>query len=74
MDGSKKYLEFPQQKGDDYTRSLRLKELLAGRHLVVEAEGALLVFPFENIKYVQAYPAPKQLPEYVVKGASFKDG
>ena len=73
MDGSKKYVEFSQQKGDDYTRSLRLKELLVGRHLVVEAEGALLVFPFENIKYVQAYPAPKQLPEYVIRVASFKD-
>jgi hypothetical protein len=73
MDGSNKYLEFPKQLADEYSQSLRLKELLAARHLVVEAEGALLVFPFDNIKYLQAYPAPKRLPEYTIKGAAFKD-
>ena len=73
MDGSNKYLEFPKQQVDDYSQALKLKELLEARNLVIEADGALLVFPFDNIKYVQAYPAPKRLPDFTIKGASFKE-
>jgi len=73
-DGSKKTLEFPQQVADaDATLAARLKEALEARHLVVEADGALIVIPFENIRYLQAYPAPKKLPSYAIKGATFKD-
>ena len=74
MDGSKKVLEFPQQVADnDASASARLQDALDARHLVLEADGALLVIPFENIKYIQSYPAPKKLPSGVIKGASFKD-
>jgi hypothetical protein len=73
-DGSKKVVEFPQQLADaDATMAARLKEALESRHLVLEADGALVVIPFENIRYLQAYPAPKKLPSYAIKGASFKD-
>jgi hypothetical protein len=72
VDGSKKLLEFPQQVAED-TMAARLEEALEARHLVVEADGALVVIPFENIRYLQAYPAPKKLPRYAIKGASFKD-
>ena len=72
VDGTKKLLEFPQQVAED-TMAARLEEALASRHLVVEADGALVVIPFENIRYLQAYPAPKKLPRYAIKGASFKD-
>jgi hypothetical protein len=40
---------------------------------VIEADGALVVIPFENIRYLQAYPAPKKLPSYAIKGATFRD-
>ena len=74
MDGTKKVLEFPQQIADgDATAAAKVKEALESRHLVLEAEGALLVIPFENVKYVQIYPAPKKLPGGVIKGASFRD-
>ena len=74
MDGSKKVLEFPQQYADsDSTAALRIKDALDARHIVLEAEGALIVIPFENVKYVQVHPAPKKLPPGVIKGASFKD-
>lgn len=74
MDGTKKVLEFPQQIADnDAGAAARLKEALDARHLMIEAEGALIVIPFENIKYLQAYPAPKKLPAGVIRGASFKD-
>ena len=72
VDGSKKLLEFPPQVADA-TMAARLQEALEARHLVIEADGALVVIPFENIQYLQAYPAPKKLPSYAIKGASFKD-
>ena len=74
MDGTKKLLEFPQQVADsDATAAARVKEALEARHLVLEAEGALLVIPFESIKYLQVHPAPKKLPPGVIRGASFRD-
>jgi hypothetical protein len=74
MDGSKKLLEFPQQVADnDVAAAAKLKEALEARRLVVEAEGALIVVPFENIKYLQLHPAPKKLPAGVIRGASFRD-
>jgi len=73
VDGSKKLLEFPKQVTDDASMAARLKEALEARHLVIEADGALVVIPFENIRYLQAYPAPKKLPSYAIKGATFRD-
>ena len=74
MDGTKKVLEFPQQVADsDVAAAAKLKEALEARRLVIEAEGALVVIPFENIKYLQLYPAPKKLPAGVIRGASFTD-
>ena len=73
-DGTKKVLEFPQQAADgDATMGARLKEMLEARNLTIEADGALVVIPFENVKYIQSYPAPKKLPAGVIRGASFKD-
>ena len=74
LDGTKKVLEFPQQVADgDVAAAAKLKEALEARHLVIQAEGALAVIPFENVKYLQIYPAPKKLPAGVIRGASFKD-
>lgn len=74
MDGSKKLLEFPQQVADsDVAAAAKLKEALEARHLVIEAEGALIVIPLANVKYLQLTPAPKKLPAGVIRGASFKD-
>jgi hypothetical protein len=71
-DGSTKTVEFPKQAPDDQTQAHRLKEALEARNLVIEADGALVVIPFENIKYLQSYPAPNKVPDYTIKGASFK--
>jgi len=74
IDGSKKTLEFPPQAAaTDANVGALLKEILQARNLTLEADGALIVIPFENIKYIQSYPAPKKLPTGVIKGASFKD-
>jgi hypothetical protein len=73
-DGSKKVLVFPAPVPDsDVNLAARLKEALDARHLVLEAEGALVVIPVESIKYLQSFPAPRKLPAYAIKGVSFKD-
>jgi hypothetical protein len=73
-DGTKKVLEFPQQVADsDANAAARIKDALESRHLTLEADGALIVVPLENVKYLQVYPAPKKLPAGVIRGASFKD-
>ncbi|HKW39199.1 MAG TPA: hypothetical protein VJO54_15475 [Burkholderiales bacterium] len=71
MDGSQMKIEFPVQAPNEDAQVIRLKELLASRHVVVEADGALLVIPMENIKYIQAYPAPAKLPGNAIRAASF---
>ena len=74
MDGTKKVLELPQQVADsDVAAAAKLQQALEARHLVIEAEGALVVIPLDNVKYLQSYPAPKKLPAGVIRGASFKD-
>jgi len=30
----------------------------------------LLVIPFDNVRYIEAHPAPEKLPEYIIRGAS----
>jgi len=73
-DGSKKLLEFPTPVPDsDANLAARLKEALDARHLVLEADGALVVIPVESIKYLQSFPAPQKLPAYAITGVTFKD-
>jgi hypothetical protein len=71
MDGSNMKLDFPPQAPNASAAVIKLKEALAARHLIVEADGALMVIPFENIKYIQTYPAPAKLPEHAIRAASF---
>ena len=73
-DGSKKLLEFPAPVPDsDANLVARLQEALDAQHLVLEADGALVVIPVGSIKYLQTFPAPHKLPAYAITGASFKD-
>ena len=69
-DGSTMNLNFPKQVKSEETVGVRLEKILDKETLMVEADGALLLFPFGNIKYLQVYPSPPKLPDYVIKGAS----
>jgi hypothetical protein len=71
MDGSSMKIDFPVQTPNESAQVIKLKQALAARHLVVEADGALLIIPYENVKYIQAYPAPAKLPDNVIRAASF---
>jgi len=37
--------------------------------MIVEVDGALLVIPLRNVKYIQLTPSPKELPVGVLRGA-----
>ena len=73
IDGSKMSVGFPKQAANPTATLHKLNEAMAARQLLVEADGALLMIPFENIKYVQSYPAPESLPAYAIKAASIND-
>jgi hypothetical protein len=73
-DGSKKLFEFPTPVVDsDASVATRLTEALGARHLVLEADGALVVIPVESIKYLKSFPMPRKLPAYAIRGGSFSD-
>jgi hypothetical protein len=74
MDGKSMKLDFPKQTLNEWGAALKIKEVLGQPHLLAEVEGMLLIFPFANIKYIAAYPAPSQLPETVIKGATVAGG
>lgn len=70
-DGTKLSFIFPRQTDDDSVVQ-KVKEVLSGRQLVVEADGSLFVVPQTSIKYVQMYPPPGELPDNVIQGATLK--
>lgn len=70
IDGSKTSFSFSKQVTHDEFVSLRMDKILEKKALVVEADGALMVVPFSSIKYMQLFPAPQKLPDYVIKDAT----
>lgn len=72
MDGSKMSFSFPKQVTHDEFVSGRLDKILAKPALIVEADGAALIIPFSNIKYIQMYGVPTKLPDYVIRNATIE--
>ena len=70
MDGSQLRVTYPKQVKHDESVPVRLERLLEKEVLMIEADGALWTIPFANVKYIQVYPAPAVLPDYVLKEAS----
>jgi len=70
-DGSKISLDFPRQTQNDAAAQLRLDDVLKKRYILCEADGALLMIPFDNVRYIQLYPAPKEISGHTyIKGAT----
>ena len=69
-DGTTMAVTFPQQTDNRHARDLMRDEVLQRRMLTVEADGAMLFIPFENIKYVSTSPAPDDLPRWCIRGAT----
>jgi hypothetical protein len=77
-DGSKLAFDFPQQSENVAGRKLKLDDFLVSKHLVIEAEGQLLIFPIANIKYMSlSLPMvnPRgvaNLPRHAITGARIR--
>lgn len=70
-DGSKLSLDFPKQSPSDAAAMIKLDDVLKKRYMLFEVESTFMMIPFENVKYVQLYPAPEKLSGHTyVKGAT----
>jgi hypothetical protein len=61
-DGSKVTLDFPKQSANEAAAQMKLEDVLKKRYVMFEADGALYLVPFENVKYIQLHPAPEKVP------------
>jgi len=70
-DGSKLSLAFPKQSPNEMAAMLKLDDVLKKRYMLFEAESTFLMIPFENVRYLQLYPAPDSVQGHTyIKGAS----
>jgi len=60
-DGSKISLAFPKQTSNEAAAALKLDDVLKKRYMLFEADSTFLMIPFENVRYVQLYPAPEKV-------------
>jgi len=72
-DGSKAAFDFPELIEEPTILMRYMEEALNMPYVVVEADGAVLLYPRENIKSIQIYPAPQKLGDFVIKGATSVD-
>ena len=79
VDGSKLSFAFDAQGANNAARKLKLDKLMASKHLVIEAEGSVMVFPVANIKYMAlSLPsldkrgATETLPSHAITGAKIR--
>jgi hypothetical protein len=68
-DSSKISVDFPVQNPTPQNITAQVQNLLKDQYLMLEVDGALMMFPLHNIKYIQVYPAPDPLPANVIRGA-----
>jgi hypothetical protein len=73
-DGSNIHVDFPVQAPNETAATMKLEEILKQRQIIVEVDGALVIIPFDNIKYIQLYSADAfEPPRNAVRGASIRD-
>jgi hypothetical protein len=53
LDGTHISFGFPVQRANDAARGIMLDEILAKPYLMIEADGALLVYPMTSVKSIQ---------------------
>jgi hypothetical protein len=77
-DGSKLSFEFPEQSPNAAAKQMKVSEFLTSKHLVVEAEGSVLLIPVTSIKYISLNAmdvvAGKSvpLPKHAILGARIR--
>jgi len=71
-DGTKLTLDLPKQS-EDANIARRMQKILDNSCLTIEADGSLITIPMNSIKYIQSYPKPDVLPDFVIQGATITD-
>ncbi|MGZ5036293.1 MAG: hypothetical protein ACXWHB_09525 [Usitatibacter sp.] len=76
VDGTKLAFDFPEQSANPAARQLKLADFMTSQHLVIEAEGNVMMFPVANIKYIalslpmlNVKGGPSGLPPHAIVGA-----
>jgi len=64
--------DFPKQVSDAQAVASRLEKLLKNPYLLIEGDGMPFLIPTNNIKYIQAYPAPSIVPDTAIRGATIR--
>jgi hypothetical protein len=76
IDGTKMSFDFPEQSKGMAGKQLRLDSFRDSNHVLIEADGNLLMFPMANIKYLQltlSGPLPvdeARPPRDLIRGAT----
>jgi hypothetical protein len=68
MDGTHVSFDFPAQKANDAAATILFEEILKNPYLMIEAEGAMLVYPVANIKSIQLSALSGDGPTLATKG------
>ena len=71
VDGSMVSFNFTKQVQDPMQLVKTIDNALKQPYMSIEAEGALHLYPRENIKSIQVYPCRDKLPDYAIRGAEF---
>lgn len=70
LDNSVLKLTWPKQGSKDaQIFATQLKNALEADQFAAEVEGQLMVIPMRNVKYIVVSPAPKTLPQGVIRNA-----
>lgn len=78
-DGSRRKFSFPAQSPNSAARQMKFEDFLKGRHLVIQSEGRLLMFPMENIKSIELSTGGAglegvKLPLHTIRDAKLQEG
>ncbi|HKC45194.1 MAG TPA: hypothetical protein VKC64_15305 [Burkholderiales bacterium] len=73
VDGSTLAVSFPKQRDTELAAALAREAILKERMLAIEADGCLHYVPFDNVKYISVFPAPKGPGKHVIRGATFRE-
>ena len=79
VDGSKLSFAFDAQGANNAARKLKIDKLMASKHIVIEAEGSVMMFPVVNVKYMSlSMPTLDKrgdteiLPSHAITGAKIR--
>ncbi len=65
-DGTDISFRFPDQEIAEHLMQSTFERVLSQQMLVLEGEGAVYIFPYNNIKYMKVQPVTDTLPEGTV--------